>query len=94
MKKSRADQIKNELIHSIEDGGRLNVEASKELLDLLNRLFPDVKVPKDTTPMIGTNPFRKDTHSKEEDKKNPIKDFNKTLNYRVNRFDDQNDEEN
>ncbi len=86
MNKLRAEEIKKELNYCEGDCG-LSTETIKDLVNLLERLYPNkgANVSKDTTPMIGNNPFRKDSHSSDSDNA-PAKDFNQSLNYRVKRF--------
>ena len=88
MEKDRAEQIKMELIDQIENGTVISNESAEELLDLLEGMYPESEVSRDTTPMIGTNPFRKSSSHGSEVVNPTGKDFNKSLNYRVQKFGD------
>lgn len=89
MEKNRAEQIKMELIDQIENGAVISNESAEELLNLLEGMYPESEVSRDTTPMIGTNPFRKSSSHGSDEVVNPTgKDFNQSLNYRVQKFGD------
>lgn len=64
MKRKRVIELKEKLKHASEDGGYISREDASELLDLMNRVFPRSVVIRDTTPMIGLNPFRPYVRSK------------------------------
>jgi hypothetical protein len=88
MEKNRAEQLKMELIDQIENGTVISNESAEELLDLLEGMYPEAEVSRDTTPMIGTNPFRTSSEHGAETSNSGGKDFNKSLNYRVQKFGD------
>jgi hypothetical protein len=91
MRKSRVNVIKEELANNIEAGEPLSAESAQELLDLLERIYPNSEISKDPAPMIGNHSFERPVGDKPQ---GPAKDLNASLNYRVNRFDEYNDEEN
>jgi hypothetical protein len=84
MEIQRINQIKKELTDCMAIGTKLSNEAIEDLLDLLEVSGP-AEVIRDTTPMIGTNPF-KTISSKSDEVSN--KDINQSLNYRVSKFND------
>ncbi len=90
MEKSRVEEIKMELNDCLnsQDYGCLSEESIMEILSLLEGMYPESEVSKDTTPMIGTNPFRKSSNHGSEEVNPTKKDFNQSLNYRVQKFDD------
>jgi hypothetical protein len=89
MEKERADEIKIELINSIEYGKPLSKESIQDLIGLINKIYKKTKLSKDKSPMIGINPFKKLIESKSEVKVKSNKDFNKSLNYRIQKFEDE-----
>ncbi len=93
MEKERVEQIKMELIDNIENGSGLSVEASQDILDMLENIYRDSSLSKDTTPMIGTNPFRSSDSDSKSSTDKSSKDFNDVLNYRVQKFNEFDKEE-
>lgn len=89
---NRAEEIKAELNDCLnsQDYGCLSEESIMDMLSLLDKMYPKNDIKQDTTPMIGTNPFKGSTKRK-DDVTPDVKDFNKSLNYRVNRFKDLED---
>jgi len=96
MEKERISQIKRELedylenydlnrFNSPDSTESLSEDSAKDLLDLLNNMSADAEVSRDTTPMIGTNPFK---NSNKSDTEVSNKDINQSLNYRVQKFND------
>lgn len=93
MKRSRVKELKMNL-RQIENGGYIGSEDVKDIIELLDRVFPKAAIPpQDPSPMIGLNPFRKpasdivhvDDHLSvppREDKDHQ-KRFYELLNYRV-----------
>jgi hypothetical protein len=86
MDKNTADQIKMELIDLIENGTSISSDSAQELLNMLEDTYSEADLSKDTTPMIGTNPFRKSAQHGSETSNSGGKDFNNSLNYRVQKF--------
>lgn len=90
MRRSKVEEIKSELQNCIETGAALSVENAQELLTLLDRIYSESETPKETTPMIGLNPFKGTGKTRDIDAAS--KDINTSLNYRVQRFNDMSDE--
>lgn len=93
MKKSRIKELKTNL-RAIENGGYIGSDDVKDIIELLDRVFPKTAVaPKDPAPMIGINPFRKESEGfvhdgdhlsvAPRDEKKMQERFYKLLNYRV-----------
>lgn len=86
MEKEKAESVKMELIDFIESGTTISTETAEELLELLEGMYPETELSKDTTPMIGTNPFKSSDSKTPTDRSS--KDFNDVLNYRVQKFNE------
>ena len=83
MNKHKAQLIKEELINLLEKQTPLTNDSIVELIKFIENKYPKSVESQDTTPMIGTNPFKKTTKKEIHSKK----DFNESLNYRVNKND-------
>lgn len=89
MDAKRVLQIKKELNDCMVLGTGLSQDSIEDLLKVLDGIYipkEKAQTAKDTTPMIGLNPFKKDQSASDVVVAN--KDINQSLNYRVSKFND------